>query len=100
VLPDSRPPLPFAAQAIPSLPEILPFAVLCPAGLFISENDTPPRIPVDNHCEAAQHSDIPNRKICQTGNHARMQRHHPSMTILGPPKKIASPVGSTSCHSN
>jgi hypothetical protein len=44
----------FAAQAIPSLPEILPFAVLCPASLFIGENDTPARIPVDNHCEAAQ----------------------------------------------
>jgi hypothetical protein len=52
-IPDTVP-LPFAAQAIPSLPEILPFAVLCPASLFISENDTPPRIPVDNHCEAAQ----------------------------------------------
>jgi hypothetical protein len=36
--------LPFAAQVIPSLPEILSFAVLCPAvraGLFISENDAP-----------------------------------------------------------
>ena len=51
-------PSPSAAQAIPSLPEILPFAVFCPARLFISENDTPPRIPVNDHREAYQ---VPER---------------------------------------
>jgi hypothetical protein len=50
--------LPFAAQAIPSLPEILTFPGLCPPSFLIGENDTPARIPVDNHCEAAQ---VPER---------------------------------------
>jgi hypothetical protein len=39
----------------------------------------------------AEYSDMPNREICQTGDHARKQRHHASIIILGSPKNLASP---------
>ena len=55
---DAALPLAIAAQRVPSLPEILPFAAFCPAGFFIRENDTPALIPVDDHCETAQ---VPER---------------------------------------
>lgn len=40
---------------------------------------------------------MPNREICQTGNHARKQRHHASITILGSPKNLAGRSEVTDC---